>query len=524
MTFFPEKKYSRQIYLSGIFLLVTGLPLSMFAMSVSQFVLLGAWIIEGNISKKIKRAFTQPVFLVLAGVYFLHVLGLIHTADFKYAVNDLRIKIPLLLLPLIFFTSPPLSQKEYHSVLAVFIAAVFISALISVMVYAGIIHRPLHDIRDISIFISHIRLSLLVCIAIICCIYFLKEKQTGNVRISMLILIVAFTAFLVLLESFTGLFILSCIGIYILFSFLNKQSPIIARTGLIAVIIIIVISAYKFYIYIFVDSLKPAIIHIHELPQVTALGHPYTHDISRNDVENGNPVWIKICEAELDSAWNARSHLSYSGKDERGQFLKYTLIRYLASKNLPRDAEGISHLDENEIRAIEMGIANVDYAHLSDIKARVHQLAWEYRQYRLNNDPTGHSVMQRFEFWKTALFIISKHPLTGVGTGDVQKEFDKAYIESNSRLELSNRLRAHNQFLTMTVAFGLIGGCYFIFSLIYPAIHLRNPGFLFSTFLIVALLSMIAEDTLETQAGVTFFSFFNSFFISQSKKFMNSYY
>jgi len=40
------------------------------------------------------------------------------------------------------------------------------------------------------------------------------------------------------------------------------------------------------------------------------------------------------------------------------------------------------------------------------------------------------------------------------------------------------------------------------------------------SFFIIAVISFLTEDTLETQAGVTFFAFFNSFFllgIAQSK-------
>jgi hypothetical protein len=41
--------------------------------------------------------------------------------------------------------------------------------------------------------------------------------------------------------------------------------------------------------------------------------------------------------------------------------------------------------------------------------------------------------------------------------------------------------------------------------------HGRIP-FLFLVFQGIVLLSMLNEDTLETQAGVTFYAFFNAFF------------
>lgn len=513
--------YSRQIYLSGIFLLVIALPLSMFLMSLSQFILLGAWILEGNIKEKLKRAFTYPVFLVLAGVFVLHLIGLIYTTDLDYALRDIRIKLPLLLLPLIFISSKPLEQKFFHLTLKLFIAAVIASSLISILVYSGIIHRELHDIRNISIFISHIRLALLVCVSVACCLYFYRISNSLKSQILFIIIIIYQTAFLVLLESLTGLSVLICLLIFSAYSCFNKESPLLIRIGLILFLLVVLFASFKFYKYVFVDSLKQISINYDLLPEYTALGNQYSHDTVSKDLENGHLVWIMVCEKELDSAWNIRSNIPYSGKDRRGQNIKYTLIRFLASKNLSRDAQGVAGLKTEEVHAIERGIANVDYINLSDVRARIHQLAWEYRQYYYNGNPSGHSVMQRFEFWKTALHIISKHPLIGVGTGDVQQEFNLAYNETNSSLNKESRLRAHNQYLTMTVAFGIAGGVYFLFGMLFTAIWLKNPGYLYAGFLLIALLSMLTEDTLETQAGVTFYAFFNAFFLTQSAAFKN---
>jgi len=75
-------------------------------------------------------------------------------------------------------------------------------------------------------------------------------------------------------------------------------------------------------------------------------------------------------------------------------------------------------------------------------------------------------------------------------------------------------LRSHNQFLAITVAFGVIGLVVFLFSLAYPAVALRNylHG-LYFVFLLIAVVSFFTEDTLETQSGVSFFAFFNTLFI-----------
>jgi hypothetical protein len=48
-----------------------------------------------------------------------------------------------------------------------------------------------------------------------------------------------------------------------------------------------------------------------------------------------------------------------------------------------------------------------------------------------------------------------------------------------------------------------------MFALIYPVFYeKKHKSMLFVIFFIIALLSMLNEDTLETHAGISFFSYF----------------
>ncbi|MEZ5147539.1 MAG: O-antigen ligase family protein [Bacteroidales bacterium] len=53
---------------------------------------------------------------------------------------------------------------------------------------------------------------------------------------------------------------------------------------------------------------------------------------------------------------------------------------------------------------------------------------------KMGLNPGGHSVIQRFEYWKTAVRIISKHFIFGVGTGDVKQAFIDEYQSGKSVL------------------------------------------------------------------------------------------
>jgi hypothetical protein len=111
--------------------------------------------------------------------------------------------------------------------------------------------------------------------------------------------------------------------------------------------------------------------------------------------------------------------------------------------------------------------------------------------------------------------------LTGVGTGDLGNAFQEEYEKNGSLLDNEFRWRSHNQFLTIFASFGVFGFLWFMFSLVYPAARLgKFHDFYYLSFFIIIVLSMLTEDTLETQAGVTPFAFFTSFYLF-AKKFID---
>ncbi len=251
----------------------------------------------------------------------------------------------------------------------------------------------------------------------------------------------------------------------------------------------------------------------------TRSGNNYHHCFDCVDMENGTPVYIYICEQELKEEWNKRSLLLYDSLDKQGHELKYTLIRYLASKGLRKDAEGVRSLTNEDVAAIENGIANVNYNRMGSLMVRIHKTLAEIRLYQSGKNPSGSSLVQRFEFWRAGWSIFKDHWLIGTGTGDVKKAFQEKYVEINSPLDERWRLRAHNQYLTFALTFGFIGFLYFLITFFYPVIAFKKRPVIFLVFIAITALSFLNEDTLETQAGVTFVMFFMSLFIAAGADF-----
>ena len=508
---------SNHIYFAGLLLLVASLPLSLFLTSISEFVLAISFLVEGSVREKIKRFLSNKTALLFAGIWFLHLLGMFWTSDVNEGLKDLKIKLPLLLLPLIIGGSRPLSPSRFRWVLMAFIASVFCGSLISIAVLTGIIHRNIYDIRDIFIFnISHIRFALFTCFSVYLLIWIAfreGKNMTLSKKIIAVFLISWLISFLIIVESVTGLIIFSITGLILLLYQALSGKNFKFKIALIVLVLLIPLS-FILVLEKFVDDFYKNHPYPINISEKTLLGNEYQFNLEDPLYENGYPVWVYICEGELRTEWNRRSELSYDSLDERKQPLQYTLIRFLSSKGLRKDAEGVRKLSQDEIRAVERGVANVNYQDISSIEGRLLQIMWEFDQFIKGGNPSGHSVTQRFEFWKAATSIASENILTGVGTGDMPLAFHIQYEKMHSTLDEKHRLRAHNQFLAVLVAFGVFGLIYFVAALFYPfLVYKRRIGFLFVTFFLIGFLSMFTEDTLETQAGATFIAFFFTFLL-----------
>lgn len=466
-----------------------------------------------NFIAKFSQFFKNKTALIVSSIFLLHIIGLLHTSDFDYALKDLRTKLPLFVLPLVMSTMPALSRKQVLQLLLFYVFAVFIGTLFSMNEF---FKQEFNDIRSISIFISSVRFALNILFSIFILGWFITidKSFSWQWRVLMLIAIIWFLAFLMILESAIGLIsfiiILSLIAAYKAFTITNWKKRLI-----ILVVMIALPLGFILYISHQIKVLSHAErVNFEELDTHTALGTPYVHDTINFGIEDGKYVGLYLAIPELAAAWNERSSIDFHGKDKAGQHIQYTLIRYLTSKSLRKDASGVQSLTPKDIKAIENGVANVNYLENPSIRTRISKMLLGYQNYVHLDNPNGSSLMQRIEYLNASVHIIRNHVLFGVGTGDLPKHFEKAYEEINSKLQAQWRWRSHNQYISILVGFGIFGLIWFLFSLLFP--YVSNPAnrhFLYTVFLLIMMFSMITEDTIETQAGVTLLAFFNAFFL-----------
>lgn len=509
----------RNLYLLGLAVIICGLGWSNLLMSVGQFILIGNWIIEFNFKEKLAWLKENKVFWILISLFILHLIGLAWTENLDYGFKDLRIKLPLIALPVVIVCSRKLENSEWKFILGVYFLSLVSLSIASATKLTGLTAENIIDKRELSINISHIRYGLNLAFASTLC-YFFRRLYTKKEKIAIIALGFWFVSCLFLFQLYTGIICLFAISLFKLIHFAIFKSNIKLK-----ILSLILISAGFIFIYKLVIGVKKDYYKKVELTynqndlsyQETINGENYWMD--KNDLRAENGVYIRrfIAWEELEREWGKRSKIKIDSQDLKGQFMGHTITRYLSSKGLKKDSVGLSKISDKEVKAIERGVANVYYLNHTPVENRIHRTFYEIENYRKTGIANGFSMAMRLEFWETAAKIIEKNPIIGVGTGDIKDAFQEQYIKDNSLLEEQYRRRSHNQYITFFATFGVAGLLVFTFFLFAPLSYLVNYRSAYWCFWMIAVLSFLAEDTLETQAGVTFFAFFNSLFLLNQK-------
>ena len=514
------RPYLNQAYLLGLLMVAVGLTLSPFVMGMSQFWLVLVWLVDGIVVKdfksKLSRFWHNKAAVLLVAFYLMHVVGLLWTFDFQYALKDLRVKLPILVMPFVLSSMEPLDRKRFNLVMLVYVFSVFVATQVSFFSY---IRHDYEDIREISRFISHIRFCLNIVFSMAVIGYYIfkmrvprgKGVPTFGVKVAvnqflMWFLLLWFVYQIYIFESLSGYMALAAVVIVTaIYAFLRWQKGRGWRIAIAVVALAVVVAGCLVVWHEVKPLLKVEPVDFATLDKKTAQGNDYWHDTVHNPIEDGKYVGLYYCRKELLETWSQRSALPLNDT------LESTLARYLTSKGLRKDTQGVKALTDEDIQNVEHGVANYNNWLHPGLRARLSSTLFEYGLYRKYNNPNGGSLSQRVEFTRASFHLIGQHPWFGVGTGDVPQAFSQAYDETHSPLAEEYRFRAHNQYLAIAVAFGLVGLVFFLFVLLYPwCASRKNHTYLYLAFLTIMLLSMFPEDTLETQAGATLFAFFTA--------------
>jgi hypothetical protein len=489
---------------TALVILVIGVAVSNVLMSIGAIWIISNWLIEAKFSDYGQRLKQSPELILILIFLVYSILTIAWSDDFWYAFHDIRIKLPLLAIPLALGSGAALDRRIFHFLLFLFIGIV---AFTSTLNFIWFNFSGLQaDIRQMSWFISQIRFATLVDLALFSTVFLIFEKKLNwFLGVILIVWFALYTFYAQVLNGYILFVLLFLFTIVFLVMRLKATSVRFAIFGF----FLLIFGFGLFYLRSVAESYKsPVPIDFKSLDLYTINGNPYYHDTLSTQVENGEYVWLYVALDEIEKEWNERSAINYDSLDLKGQPMYGTLLRYLTSKHERKDSVGIWTLSDEEIKKVENGCTSVDMNR--GLESKLHSFLFEFEMYQGGADPNGFSLLQRLEHLKTAKEILADHWVFGVGIGDVDSVFQTYYEKSNSKLLPENRLRSHNQFISAWIALGIVGLVVTVLIFVVPVFQSDKRDYFLGITLIALAVAFGFEDMLETQAGATIFALFYS--------------
>lgn len=488
--------------------IAAGLPLSKIPLSLGTMLLILNLLLQADFKAYGRALKTNKLAWGLWAFILIEWLSLVWSSDWNYALHDFNTKLPLYAITLALIVQPVREKKHLYLIGLTFLISLLFTSVINTGSYQHWWGNHYYDdIRGMSLFCSHIRYSLMIVMGIVICIgWILLRLRYFQVAFLLIIWFSWYTWYSQILSGYSSLFIVLLTGVLFLVRKLPSRKFRFTLAG--ATLLGIIAGVAWLVAFFQPESMK---ISLKNPDKYTANGNWYRTDTVHIILENGYPVVAFISETELEKSWNRVSGIDYrTGKDAKDQPLYLTLWRYMSSKGLRKDSLGFSSMSKEDIQYVEQGLASIKLTE-AGFMARLYGLK---HQLEHPENPNGHSLLQRLQYWKAARTILRENWLTGVGSGDVDKAFRSYYATHTTYLKPELQLRAHNQYLTSWISSGILGLLAF---LIWWITTLRFAWkkhlFVFCAFTGIAMGSFLVEDTLETQMGVTFVAFFYGLFV-----------
>ncbi|WP_167619273.1 O-antigen ligase family protein [Maribellus sediminis] len=517
------KKYLTELFNSNYFfvtlvLFVLVLPLSEALVSVAGGLVLLAALIEDTWQNKWVRLKRRKVILLVPIIFILYMVSTLFTLKHDKSFYDVQKTMFYLVFPFAFSMGKEINSSQKRFVLFAFAFSVLTAIIISLFRWKyGQFEEDTFSIHNISL-ISHIRFSFQLNLVIWFLVFFLFFNYSGISKktvLTLVILLGIYAAFLALQQSLTGLIAFGAGGLFFSLYLFSRLSNPEAKIPLAVVFILLVTVPIIYLNKVVNDFYDIEEINTETIDKVTAQGNTYYHNYKDSLVENGHYVYLYVCAEEMREEWNKRSELKYDSLGENGYPVSSTLIRYITSKGLRKDAGGVQALTDADVANVEKGIANVVFAKKYSLYPRIYQTIWEYYVYTKTGNSNNKSFSQRIEYVKAAFSIIKSNWLFGVGTGNWRTAFANAFEANHAQLDESRYASSHNQYLNYMVKFGIPGFILIIFLLAFPVIktrRYRDP--LFLLFLTFMFFVNFSDSNLESHMGSSFFFFFYCFFLT----------
>ena len=231
------------------------LPLRNHISSVIGFLLFLHFFFDKqvNLKSKFKILFENKIAILSISLYFLHIIGLLYTSNFKYAGLDLEIKLPLLIIHLTLFSEKTIETNDIKKIFQFYTLGNLVTILYC-SIYAFYSYGQTNSItvffyNNLSRFMHPTYFSMYLGFNVIIILQSItaltKDKHVNKKKISLLfILCTIFLIFITLLSSKAGILIVGICTIIITIReiFKRKFYLVIYFTSILSILIFILLT------------------------------------------------------------------------------------------------------------------------------------------------------------------------------------------------------------------------------------------------------------------------------------------
>jgi O-antigen ligase len=228
--------------------MLASLFVSRFALSITMILFISATLFHRNIFLQVRQFIQSPFLLNISLLFFIPFASGLWSSNTNEWLDIIRIKLPLLFLPIAFAGSWQLNERQWEWVGYFFLFLLCVGTCYSLFYYlqnanalnagylkAKTILTPLDN--------DHVRFSWMIAAGFLLCLFFLQDHKKNRILFASLALWLAI--YLHVLVARTGLFSLYIILFFFLLRFLFQKGK--KFTALISAIVLIIIPLLSWF-------------------------------------------------------------------------------------------------------------------------------------------------------------------------------------------------------------------------------------------------------------------------------------
>jgi O-antigen ligase len=243
--------WRKRLLFYSIISMMVSLFCSRVILSVCMMIFVAVSFFHTDFKKHIRYFFLSPLLWSMSLLFFLPLLSGLWSEDKKEWLDIIRIKLPLLFLPLAFAGPFQFSKKEWESLALIFIILVTAGTIWSMFYYImnlSSVHEGYLHSKTITTVLEndHVRFSWMISTAVLLAawLWITKRKQGSLISKSLPVIIIWLILFLHILAARTGLLSFYLLLLFTIFWLIYKRSKPAYTIISLAAIIALPFAAY----------------------------------------------------------------------------------------------------------------------------------------------------------------------------------------------------------------------------------------------------------------------------------------